>query len=277
MKSRSCKIEDFHSGASHCEIDHGKIKAAILVKHGITLGTDLIDDPTGASHTGKYHVIKTFCEYAKNGGEPQFSSVGYGPEKMTGYSSMQDQFTLEEYSESLVANIVAVGNSKYDVFYVSEDGIIYGCGFEKGSAKMCGFPLSSVSVTPTPYSSSGSQATAVVNFSHADAKKSLMYTSYIKTDVDCDELVALTPVDVVKTGTGSNSYKILESVGGYDVTALFAVSTRLTEIFPGATAVTYENEELNIVGEFKLADSNVLFSRGISGFVWSGKIDRSEA
>lgn len=274
-KYRNCATSSLFTGTSGCEIDHSKIKAAILVKHGISVGTSIesAEKTRGLFATEGIYGIKTFCEYAKNGGEPNTGTVGYGPEKINGYSAMQDQFTMEDYSEALVANIVSAGNSAFDVYYVDEDNNLY--FYDDGTENHPGFPLSYVSVNPTPYSSSGSQAQAVINFAHKDTKKSLMHTNYIHLDYDVlENIIPLMSVDIVKVA--ENKYKIVESVGGYDVTALFgATSKNLTEILTGASNANYINVE-NVISVSSwttpgLADVSTLFEAGIFGYKWSGR------
>lgn len=271
MNTRTCKDNTFFSGSSHCEIDHGKIKAAILVKPGSKLTSTMLASATALSsacHSGDIFVIKTFCEYAKSGGEPNSNAVGYGPEKVSGYSAMQDQFTLEDYSEALVSNIAGLGDSDFDVYYVDEDNIIY--GYDDGTQELAGFPLNYVSVTPTPYSSSGSQATAVVNFAHKDAKKSLANSNYQKVEFDVlSALTGLMAVDLV--GIASNKWKVVEHVGGYDVTPLFGSVATLSSIFEGASSVTYANGEITATGLTGIKDPATLHTAGIDGYKWSGK------
>lgn len=274
MNTRNCASSTFFSGTSGCEIDHSKIKSAILVKRGFKLTAAMIASATAllaACHSGNVFVIKTFVEYAKNGGDPNTSAVGYGGEKVNGYSAMQDQFTLEDYSEALAANIASLGNAKFDVYYVDEDNNIF--GYDDGTDVLAGFPLNYVSCSATPYSASGSQATLVVNFAHKDTKKALEHANYQHVDFDVvDALVGLMAVDIVKVS--ATTYKVVEHVGGYDVTPLFGSASTLTNVFVGATSASYANGVVTVSNwsSPKLGEPSALHTAGIDGYKWSGKV-----
>ena len=85
---RNCYKADFNSGKSGCPIDYGKIKGAIIVPAGEKLPAGFDgDDLREACHAdlpNRIYPVLLFVEYAKNGGEPQVSAVGYGPNKVTG-------------------------------------------------------------------------------------------------------------------------------------------------------------------------------------------------
>ena len=106
---RSCIGNAFATGQSACQIDFGKIKAIILVNHGKTLGSSLtkgaFETMCHADLPNRIYPIKTIVEYAKNGGEPQVSAVGYGGNGVTGVNAQTDTFTIDKYSEHLAASI----------------------------------------------------------------------------------------------------------------------------------------------------------------------------
>lgn len=280
---RNCVSGDFVTGGSHCSIDHDKIKMALVYRNdGVTDYAKLIADPSelqSAIADGVVKVIKTFCEYAKNGGEPQTSSVGYGPENLTGYSPMTDQFTLEDYNEALVSSIVKHGSSQnMYVLYVDEDNNIYGCMIDDEHIE--GFPLNFISVNATPYSSSGSNAQVVVNFAHKDTKLSLEKANFIHSNFDLLSCEPLTPVTIVQqpgSASGSITVKIVESYGYYDVTALFGSANQLSNgIFTGVTAATYNKSDNTIT--LTASDNkwgmntkpHIFADNGVPGYMWDG-------
>ena len=70
---RNCNGISLATGKSGCQIDFGKIKAVILVAHGVTLGSSfskgVFETKCHADVPNRIYPIKTIVEYAKNGGE----------------------------------------------------------------------------------------------------------------------------------------------------------------------------------------------------------------
>jgi len=274
MKIRNCitgsTTGTIHTGTSKCEIPHGKVKGAILVPHGFEVSFASASALTTACHAAntaeRIFPIKTFVEYAKNGGEIQTASVGYGPEKVTGFSAMTEQYTMDNYSDALARNIASVGNKEYDAYFVDEDNFIYGYEVE---GKLLGLPLSYVSATTTPHPTSSEEAQLVINFAHKDAKKAMVMANYEQAGFDVLEaMVGLMEVDLVKTA--SNKYKVVETVGGYDCTAIFGA--KVETCITGGTSVSYDSATNTITGTGTLgiAACNVLHTNGIDGYEWTG-------
>ena len=108
-----------------------------------------------------------------------------------------------------------------------------------------------------------------------DAKLSIMDFDYIQLDFKPQRLVlGLTSVSLVKVTSGENDYKIIENMGGNDVTAVYAslISAGVSTVLTGnPTAATY-NEEANTItitstgdAGIKLKSPKELYENGIKG------------
>lgn len=275
-KIRNCTAGLLNTGSSKCPIEYKHIKGAIVVEHGITLPDTLdsqtLEEKCHADRPDRLYPISTFVEYSKDGGTPQVSAVGYGGNQVSSYNARTDTFTLEKYSEQLAAQISRVMNAKFDVFYWDEHNRIYGVRGNDGS--LHGFPMSTIYPDATPHPTSGDVATLTVNFCHSDAQLSIEKFDFIELDFDPSEFaIGLTEVELLKTGDGDNKYKLVEKIGGYDLTERYGqqLADKATTALVGATSCTYDEEAkvLTIVpaasAKPALAKASVLYTNKIVG------------
>ena len=243
---RTCVNNTLSTGKSGCQIDFGKIRSIILVPHG-----QAITFPTTASalkaacHAllpNRIYPIKDIVEYAKNGGEPQVSSVGYGGSGVTGISARTDTFTLATYSEHLAASLTKNMNRRFDAYYVDENNMIY--GVNKNDA-LYGIPMETVYCTVTPHPTSSAKATMTVSCCLENVRDAIESFDYVQANFNVhDALIGLVPVDLVEVEAGK--YKIIETMGGYDRTEELGSSIASVDNFSNCTAVTYSNGLLTI-------------------------------
>lgn len=86
-------------------------------------------------------------------------------------------------------------------------------------------------------------------------------------------LIGLTPVELVKAGTAGNDYKLLEKIGGYDLTSTYGklLADNANLITGGASGVTYNEstETLTIATTGSVVPAlkapSALFEAGIDG------------
>lgn len=272
--TRNCFQADFNSGKSGCPIDYGKIKGAIIVPAGEKLPAGFDgDDLREACHAdvpNRIYPVITFVEYAKNGGEPQVSAVGYGPNKVTGINAQTDTFTLDEVDYGLNAELLKSKNVKRDVYYFDENGVVY--GVNDGTDVLAGIPMACIYPTIVPHPTSSAKESLTVSFCHVDAEKSQQNYDFITTDFHLeDSLIGLVPVELVKDG--DNKYHIVEKIGGYDRTAEFgpAVATKASSVIDGISAATYADGALTLTvtqdATPALKAPSALYDNGIEGIV----------
>lgn len=272
---RNCFKNDFNSGISKCQIEYGKIKGAIIVNHGEKLpagfDAESLAEACHADAPSRIYPVLIFVEYAKNGGEPQTSAVGYGPNQVTGLNAQTDTFTLNEVDYGLHAQILKSMNTPRDVYYFDENNTIY--GINDGTDLLAGIPMGSVYSTITAHPTSGNKEQMTISFAHEDAEFSQSNYDYQTTDIDLRGcLVGLTPVDIVKDD--SNKYHIVEHIGGYDRTEEFGatIASKASAVLIGAASATYTDGELTITlasgkTTVELAKPSVLYTNGIEGIV----------
>lgn len=275
-KIRKCTAGLLNTGSSKCPIEYKHVKGAIVVEHGVTLPDtldgDTLEEMCHADRPNRLYPIATFVEYAKDGGVPQVSAIGYGGNQVSSYNARTDTFTLEKYSEQLAAQVSRVMNAKFDVFYWDEHNRIYGVRGNDGS--LHGFPMSTIYPDATPHPTSGDVATLTINFCHSDAQLSIEKFDFIELEFDPSEFaVGLTEVELVKTSDSANTYKIVEKIGGYDITEKYGetIATKAATIMTGVTSATYDADknEITIVtksGETpSLAKPSALYAAGVVG------------
>lgn len=272
--TRNCYKADFNSGKSGCPIDYGKIKGAIIVPAGEKLPAGFDgDDLREACHAdlpNRIYPVLLFVEYAKNGGEPQVSAVGYGPNKVTGISAQTDTFTLDGVDYGLHAELLKSKNVKRDVYYFDEDGVIY--GVNDGTDVLAGIPMGCIYPTIIPHPTSSAEESLTVSFCHIDAEKSQQNYDFIDTDIRFEDvLIGLTPVELVKDG--DNKYHIVEKVGGFDRTPEFGtiIAANAAATIDGISAATYADGALTLTvtqdATPALKAPSALYANGIEGIV----------
>lgn len=277
---RTCGNAQLNTGGSKCEIPYDKLLGAIVVPYGSKLPAALTEDKLEelmhADVADRIYGIRTFVEAAKNGGEVQTSAVGYGPEQITGLSARKDTMTLDKYSIGLDAAISKAGNRKWGVYYFDCDGFLY--GINDGSEILAPFPMNNIYSDSTPFKTSSNPAQLMVTFSHEDAKKSKEQADFVKLDFHPEklEVFGLTEVLLVKTSDSGSSYKLVEKVGGYDVTGIYGpiLVTAGNTVFNGATSAASYNESdetltISATGNavISLKAPKVLYQNDIKGII----------
>lgn len=267
---RTCESALLNTGGSACQIDWGKIKGCIIVEKGQKLPAELTKDKLEelchADRPGRVYPIPSFVEYAKNGGEPQVGATGYGPSQYNGMSAETETFTLPKFDETLNAKLLKSANKEWDVYFY-DDKFIY--GYNDGTDVLAGMPMSTIYPTVTPFSSSSSKSAMTVSFCHTDIEDLLMNVDFIKPSFNVKNgLKGLT--EVVLVSKEANKYKLIEKIGGYDLTPLYgdAIVKAATEVLNGATSASYADGIITVVPKnggdaVSLKAPSVLFENGI--------------
>jgi hypothetical protein len=281
---RNCEGLNLETGHSACQVDFGRIKAIILVPHGKTLGTTFaagtFETMCHADVPNRIYPIKTVVEYAKNGGEPQVSAVGYGGNSVNGLSAQTDTFTVDKFSEHLASSLTKCMNKRFDAYYVDENNLLI--GINDGSDVLAGIPMSTVYPNVTPHPTSSAKATLTVSCCLEDARAAIENFDYVQLDFNpLDELEGLILVDLVETESGK--YKIIETIGGYDRTAEFgqAVASGASSVLNNVTTATYADGLLTITASAGATPSlkapSVLLANDIAGIEWNKTVKLASA
>lgn len=275
-KTRTCTGANLNTGVSKCHLDPEKVKGAILVPRGTKLPAEFTatkaKELCHADRPGRIYPILPFVEYAKNGGEPQVSANGYGPSQMTGISALTYTFTMDKFYPELNASLTKAANKAWDAYFFDEKNVIY--GLNDGSDTLAGIPMSTVYSTPTPHPTSSAAATMDVSFAMEDARFYFENMDFVQLDfVISRSLVGLTPVELVKVGSSGNDYKLIEKVGGYDLTSTYGpiIKENPTLVGVSSSGVTYnastETLTISTTGDAvpALAAPSELLDKGIEG------------
>jgi len=241
---RNCKRGELNTGKSQCPLDLAHIIGAMVVPQGFEFPEDAtassIKEACHADRSERIMPIMVFVEYAKEGGEANVSAVGYGGNQVTGLSPRTDTYTMAQHDPALAAALSKAMNLPFDVFYFDENDVVYG---RRVGDALRGFPITTLYPTVTPHPTSSNPATLTVSFAFENARDAIEDFDYVQMDFSLkDSLVMLTEVELVNTGT--NKYKIVEKVGGYDLTAKYGsvLATAAASAFNGVSAVTYDSE-----------------------------------
>lgn len=275
-KLRSCSTTPFSTGVSKCPPDFENMKGAILVHPGTKLPADLtadkLEELVHASGNDRVYGIVRFTEYAKNGGEVQTAANGYDGEEPTGVSARKDTFTLNKFYPELMASLTRNYNKQWDVYFFDDAGMLY--GLKDDTEVLAGYPMTSVYGDATPYNTSSAKATMTVTFAHENAKRAFTDFDYVQLDFKPQNLtLGLTPVMLGKQASG-NGYKLYESIGGNDVTAIYGplIAAAGNTVLSGATSATSYDEATNTLtiastagADVSLKSPAVLFENDIKG------------
>lgn len=275
-KLRTCDTAQFNTGVSKCLPDFGKMLGAILVEPGTKLPAELtadkLEELAHASGSERIYGIVRFAEYAKNGGEPQTSTNGYGPEEFTGFSARKDNYTLNKFYPELHSALTRTAHLPRGAYFFDENNVLY--GLNDGTDTLAPYPMSGVFSDATPHPTSSAKSAMSVSFAHEDAKAAAISFDYVQLDFNPAKLtLGLTEVKLEKTGTG-NTYKLYEAVGGYDVTPIYGpliVSAGQDAINGASSAVTYDDASKTLTiaatdgAVISLAAPSVLYEKGIKG------------
>lgn len=272
---RTCDGSHLNTGLSRCPVDFDRMIGAIIVPYGTklpaTITSDALTKLAHAAVSERIYGITPFCEYAQEGGEAQTGAVGYGGLKVTGYSDRFDTFTLDKNYPELHASLTRCAGKQWGAYFYDKNFFLY--GLNDGTDTLAPFPMSTIHSNSTPYSTSSARSTMTVKFCHEDARAAIENADYMRLDFNPQRSVlGLTPVILAKTGSSGNKYKILEDVGGYDLTATFGqLIADTANVVANATAATYDDEDQTLTltattGKTPhLKDPSVLLEAGIEG------------
>lgn len=273
MKIRECNASTMATGHSGCQLDFGKVVAAIIVPDGTKLPADLdgdsLEELCHASRATRVYPLSRFVEYSLGGGDMATSAVGYGATSVNGVNARTDTYTFDKYREVVAASLMRTANNAYGVYYIDENNVIY--GINDGTDVLAPFDMSTIYPTATPHPTSGAQATLLVNFCHLDARKAIEKLDFEQLSFDPVRYAkGLVPVKFVKAGTGANTYKLVESVGGYDRSEEFGalISGKAADVLNGATAAAYADGVFTMTlaegsAGVTLKSASVLYENGI--------------
>lgn len=268
---RKCTSSRLYSGAPKCLPDMNRVKGAIVCEKGYKLPAGI----TAAKLEEQAHAdnnriigIFPFVEYAKEGGEVQTSTTGYGPEEVTGLSARKDTFTLGKYNPILHASILQALNQECDVYFYDEEYKLF--GQKDGSDALAGTPMTGIYSNLTTFNTSSNKPEMTVTFCYEDAKEAAINFAFVKLDFNPGKLVlGLVPVKFEKADKG---YKIYDEVSGYDYTSEYGpliAEAGQTVLEGTSSAVTYNatDDVLTITGNgtVTLKKASVLYTSGIKG------------
>lgn len=273
---RNCTSGNFDSGVSNCPLDFANIVGAIVVEPGTAFPTDAtanaLRELCHADRPGRIMPIYTFVEYAKDGGEPNVSSVGYGGNQVTNVGARTDTFTLDKFYNDLAASLSKAMNKKFDVFYFDENNVVYG---KQDGDKLYGFPLTTLYPTVTPHPTSSNPATLTVSFAFENARDAIENFDFVELKFNLkNALIGLTAVELASTGS-ANKYKIVEKHGGYDLTSKFGatIASNAQAVFNNVSAATYDSDTATLTltptegGTPSFKAPSALYSANIEGIV----------
>ncbi|WP_300700997.1 hypothetical protein [Bacteroides sp.] len=268
--TRTCESAQLNTGGSMCQIDWGKIKGAILMEHGQKLPAELTKDKLlelcHADRPERIYPILPFVEYAKNGGDPQVSAIGYGASLYNGLNSQTDTFTLQKFDETLNAKLLQCAAKEWDVCFF-DDKRLY--GYNDGTDILAGIPMSTVYPTVTPFSTGSAKSTMTVSFCHADIEDTYTHLDFVDLKINLKNVLrGLT--EVLLTSKEANKFVLVEKVGGYDLTTLFGdvIAKAAATVLNGATSATYADGIITVVPAnggttVSLKSPSVLYESGI--------------
>ena len=272
---RKCNTGHLNTGISKCPVDFARMKGAIIVPYGSKLPANLsVEALTKQAHADeaeRIYGIVGFCEFAQEGGEAQTGAVGYGGLQVTGYSDRADTYTLDKNYPELHASLTKCAGNKFGAYYFDEKNMLY--GLNDGTDELAPFPMNTIHSNATPYSTSGSKSTMTVKFCHEDSRAAIENADYIQLDFNpMRATLGLTGVKLIKVGDTGNDYKLIEAVGGYDLTSIFGpLMADDTNVISGATAVAYDTDKevltLTVSGSATpaLKAPKLLLEAGIAG------------
>lgn len=273
---RNCTSGNLDTGKSNCPLDLAHIMGAIVVEPGTTFPANAnassLEELCHADRPNRIMPILPFVEYAKEGGEPNVSSVGYGGNQVASVGARTDTFTVDNYYPGLAAALSKCMNKKFEVFYFDENNVVYG---RQDGDNLRGFPITTLYPTVTPHPTSGNPASLTVSFAFENARDAIEDFDFIELDFNIKNAVyGLTVVQLVQTGT-TNKYKIIEKHGGYDLTSKYgsAITTTPTSVFNNVSAASYDSatETLTLTptdgGTPSLKAPSALYTAGVKGIV----------
>lgn len=273
-KYRDCGSEIFNTGSSKCPFVPDYVKAIILTPEDMVIKDDdleeKLEEMIHADRPGRIYPIGPIAEYAPSGGEAQTSKQGYGPSQITSYSELIEAWTLENYDEGLLANLMKLKNERMRALFVDKNNVVYGQHDTDTTIK--GYLMSSIYPSSVQrFKTSGDNASMAVSLVYDDVEKAWMETKSLQGETDLVEKAkGLVWVDIVKVGSDGSSYKVVEHYGRYDLTTVYGSLLAKTEgVWAGVSAAQYNAAD----GTLSLTSSSTptllspaqLFTAGIKG------------
>lgn len=273
-KYRDCGSEIFNTGSSKCPFVPDYVKAIILTPEDMVIKDDELEEELEemihADRPGRIYPIGPIAEYAPSGGEAQTSKQGYGPSQITSYSELIEAWTLENYDEGLLANLMKLKNERMRALFVDKNNVVYGQHDTDTTIK--GYLMSSIYPSSVQrFKTSGDNASMAVSLVYDDVEKAWMETKSLQGETDLVEKAkGLVWVDIVKVGSDGSSYKVVEHYGRYDLTTVYGSLLAKTEgVWAGVSAAQYNAAD----GTLSLTSSSTptllspaqLFTAGIKG------------
>lgn len=268
---RTCEESKLNTGQSFCPINYAELIGAVIVPKGVKLPDDLtrekFEELCHADRLTRIYPIGLFSNFAKNGGEPQVSAIGYGPSSVTGVSARTDTATLHRFSEQLNRALLRTMDSSYDVYYVDKNNKLY--GYNDGTNSLAGQSMSCIYPTAIPHPTDSAKASLTVSFCFEDTQDAMEHFDFVQLGFSVrNVLKGLT--EVVFEAQEANKYKLVEKVGGYDLTPLFGdvIAKAAATVLNGATSATYASGIITVVpsngvGTVSLKSPSVLYENAI--------------
>lgn len=232
-KYRDCGSEIFNTGSSKCPFVPDYVKVIILTPEDMVIKDDeleeKIEEMIHANRPGRIYPIGPIAEYAPSGGEAQTSKQGYGSSQITSYSELVEAWTLENYDEGLLANLMKLKNERMRALFVDKNNVVYGQYDTDTTIK--GYLMSSIYPSSVQrFKTSGDNASMAVSLVYDDVEKAWMETKSLQGETDLVEKAkGLVWVDVVKVGDSGSNYKVVEHYGKYDLTTAYGTLLGKTE------------------------------------------------
>lgn len=245
-KYRDCGSEIFNTGSSNCPFVPDYVKVIILTPEDMVIKDDeleeKIEEMIHANRPGRIYPIGPIAEYAPSGGEAQTSKRGYGPSQITSYSELVEAWTLENYDEGLLANLMKLKNERMRALFVDKNNVVYGQYDTDTTIK--GYLMSSIYPSSVQrFKTSGDNASMAVSLVYDDVEKAWMETKSLQGETDLVEKAkGLVWVDVVKVGNSGSNYKVVEHYGKYDLTTAYGTLLGKTEgVWGGSVSAAQYN------------------------------------
>ena len=243
-KYRDCGSEIFNTGSSKCPFVPDYVKVIILTPEDMVIRDDELEESLEemihANRPGRIYPIGPIAEYAPSGGEAQTSKQGYGPSQITSYSELVEVWTLENYDEGLLANLMKLKNERMRALFIDKNNVVYGQHDTDTTIK--GYLMSSIYPSSVQrFKTSGDNATMAVSLVYDHVEKAWIETKSLQSETDLIEKAkGLVWVDVVKVGDSGSNYKVVEHYGKYDLTTAYGALLAKTEgVWEGVSAAQY--------------------------------------
>lgn len=219
---RSCAGAAFNSGVSVCPFEPGKIKALILVQHGVslpaTLNASTLEVACHADRPNRIYPVKTIVNYEPNGGEVQTQEVGYGPTKVSGYSARSDVWTLDGYDMNLEQRIFNAKGAHFDMYLVDDENVIY--GMREGDS-FVGIPLAGIAAGGQRFATADAAASLTVTTYYQDFEAYVKNATVIQADFDVVEAINGLVFVKLTEGVSAGDFKLINYADNTDITATY--------------------------------------------------------